>query len=158
VRRLEWRPLRPEKRWDVLPRAIQAALIILLSTDTGASMAGDLRTAGDRFILRSQAFMQTKPTTPASSGKNPYLWPGVALMVVGAGLTVYGLGPTTAHYLCPPYKTCGGTHRSTEIAVVGGVVAAAGVTLLIVGNGKKPSAPFIVLRPKGMGLGYRLEF
>ena len=140
------------------PRAIQVALIILLSIGTGASMAGDLPTPGDRLTFRSQAFMQANPTTPASSGKNPYLWPGVALMVVGAGLTVYGLAPTTAYYPCLPYKTCGRTHRSTETAVVGGVVAAAGITLLIVGSGKKASAPFIVLRPKGMGLGYRLEF
>jgi hypothetical protein len=115
-------------------------LIILLSTGTGASMAGDLPTAGDLFILRSQAFMRANPTTPASSGKNPYLWPGVALMAVGAGLT------------------CGDTHRSTEIAVVGAVVAAAGMTLLIVGNGKKASVPFIVVRRKGLGVGYRLEF
>ena len=142
----------------MLPRAIRVALIVLLSTGTGASMAGDLPTAADRFALRSQAFMQSNPTTPATSGKNPYLWPGVALMVVGAGLTVYGLAPTTAIYPCLPYKACGRTHRSTEIAVLGGVVAAAGMTVLIVGNGKKASAPFIVLRPKGMGLGYRLEF
>jgi hypothetical protein len=126
----------------VRPRAIQVALIILMSIGTGASMAGD----------------RPNPTPPAASGRNPYLWPGVALMVVGAGLSVYGLAPTTAYYPCLPYKTCGRTRRSTETAVVGGVMAAAGMTLLIVGNGKKASAPFIVLRPKGMGLGYRLEF
>jgi hypothetical protein len=91
-----------------------------------------------------------------------YLWPGVALVVAGAGLTFYGLKHTSegCTILCPPYKTCRcGTARNIRTAIVaGGVVAAAGVTLLIVANGKKGSAPFIVLRPKGMGLGYRLEF
>jgi hypothetical protein len=107
----------------VLPSAIPGALIIVLSTGPGAVMASELPTAGDRFTLRSHAFMQANPTTPASSGKNPYLWPGVALMVVGAGLTVYGLHTTGAcKFLCPPYQTCScGTQRSTDIAVAGGL-------------------------------------
>ena len=110
----------------MLSRVIPVALIILLSIGTGALMAGDLPTAGERFTLRSRAFMQPNPRTPASRSKNPYLWPGVALMAVGAGLIVYGLQtPHVAGYLCPPYQTCRhAAHRSTEIAVSGGVVAA----------------------------------
>jgi hypothetical protein len=59
-----------------------------------------------------------------------------------------------------PYKICEcGTARDVSTAIVaGGVVVALGVTLLIVGNGKKGSAPFIVLQPNGMGLGYRVKF
>jgi hypothetical protein len=136
-------------------------LIILLSIGTGAR-AGDLRGAADRFTVAPEAFLQANPTTPAPSGKNPYLWPGMALLVAGAGLTFYGLKHTSGActILCPPYTTCRcGTARDIRTAIVaGGVVAAAGVTLLIVGNAKKGSVPFIVLRPKGMGLGYRLEF
>jgi hypothetical protein len=130
-------------------------LIILLSTGAGALMAGDLRTAGERLTLHSQA-----STQPTSKGKNAYLWPGVALMAVGAGLIVYGLqAPDGPAYLCPAYQTCRGpAHRDTEIAVEGGVAAAAGLTLLIVGEGKKRSAPFIVIRPKSVGFGYRLTF
>jgi hypothetical protein len=142
-------------------RAIASALIILLSIGTGA-LAGDLRRAGDRFTVAPEALLQANPTTPASSRKNAYLWPGVALVVAGAGLTFYGLkhrsGACTV--LCVPYKTCGcGTPRNISTAIVaGGVVAALGVTLLIVGNGKKGSTPFIVLQPNGIGLGYRLKF
>jgi hypothetical protein len=106
--------------------------------------------------------VRANPTTPASSRKNPYLWPGVALVAAGAGLTFYGLTRASGgcHILCPPYQTCKcGTPRNMRTAVVaGGIVAALGATLLIVGNGHKSSAPFIVLRPNGAGLGFCFEF
>jgi hypothetical protein len=135
------------------------ALIMLLSTDTGALFAGVFPMAGARLKLRPQA-SPANPTTSASSGKNPYLWPGVAMMAIGAGLMVYGLHGTGAcRVLCAPYQTCRcDTQRNTDAAVAGGVVAAAGVTLLFVGNGKKGSAPVITLRRKGVALGYRLKF
>jgi hypothetical protein len=136
-------------------------LIILLSISTGA-LAGDLRMVGDRFTVAPEALLHANPTTPASSRKNAYLWPGVALVVAGAGLTFYGLkhGSGACTSLCAPYKTCEcGTARNISTAIVaGGLVAGLGVTLLIVGNGKKGAAPFIVLQPNGMGLGYRLKF
>ena len=110
--------------------------------------------------IRHEAVALAAQSTAGQKGRIPpaYLWTGVGLLG-GAGLYFIG-----AALYDPCADIVGGIVISCESLVstvtyaTGVALAAAGATVLILGNNKRQVSPALLPAPRGVGLGGRITF
>ena len=97
------------------------------------------------------------PPPPQHPKKNPFLWPGVAILAGGTAMAVYGFSTDT--YLAGGVAVAGGRHGvavaasspggAVSMGGVGVAVAAVGGLVIYLGHVQaKNSSPMIVVGPR----------
>ena len=100
---------------------------------------------------------QPLPPPPQHPGRNPYYWPGIAIIAAGSAMAVYGF--TTDTYLAGGVAVAGGSNGVAVAAAapggavsmggVGVAVAAVGGLIVYIGHVEaKNHSPMIVVGPR----------
>ena len=100
---------------------------------------------------------QPPPPPPQHPNKNPYYWPGIAIIAGGSAMAVYGFSTDT--YLAGGVAVAGGSNGvAVAAASPGGAVSMGGVGIAVAAVGglivylghveEKNSSPMIVVGPR----------
>lgn len=104
-----------------------------------------------------------QPRSLATGGRNPWIWPGIAMLGGGAALGMmaaagplqqsYFSGCEDVHDVCEEFR-----ESNTPIVGAGLAIAAAGAVLMVLGRGRASRNISVTAVPKGFAINARMVF